>query len=177
MSLGTTGVDEQSSYQLGFAGGALADMVAGLAVRGSNDFVITGERGSLRLDEPFYCAHRIETRSYAAPAMAQPGPVQSEGLARKVLRGLRNAPAAKLLWRRISPLAKGLRRGRSRSFAFAGNGYQFELMEVNRCLRDDRTESATMPMDDSLAVMKTMDALRSQYGLVYPQECAELQNS
>jgi hypothetical protein len=56
------------------------------------------------------------------------------------------------------------------TFPFPGNGYQFELMEVNRCLREERTESAIMPLQDSLDVMQTMDALRSQWGLVYPQE-------
>jgi len=57
-----------------------------------------------------------------------------------------------------------------RTLPFAGNGYQFQLMEVNRCLREGRTESAIMPWNDTLEVMRTMDSLRSQWGLVYPQE-------
>jgi predicted dehydrogenase len=66
--------------------------------------------------------------------------------------------------RRLSPLLAVLRRGEVRSFPFAGNGYQFELQEVIRCLREQRTESAIMSLSDSLEVMRTMDVLRSQRG-------------
>jgi hypothetical protein len=57
-----------------------------------------------------------------------------------------------------------------KTLPFAGHGYQFELMEVNRCIREGSTESAIMSWNDTLEVMGTMDALRAQFGLVYPQE-------
>jgi len=172
--LGPTGVDEQSSYQLVFAGGALADLAASLLVRGTNDFLICGERGSLRLYEPFFCAHRMVVQSYAYQEDVQRDSTKRG--ARKLVQRLRNKPTVKALRRRLGPLLEVLHRKWIRSFPFAGNGYQFELMEVNRCLREGRIESAIMPLNDSLEVMRLMDALRSQWGLVYPQECAELQN-
>jgi predicted dehydrogenase len=174
--LGATGVDEQSSYQLAFAGGALANLAASLLVRGTNDFLIFGERGSLRLCEPFFCAHRYVVKSYARQEIAQRGSTRTQGGVRKLVQRLRNEPNLKSLRRRLSPLLDALRRGRVRSFPFAGNGYQFELVEVNRCLLEKRVESEIMPLSDSLEVMRTMDALRSQWGLAYPQECLELQN-
>ncbi len=53
---------------------------------------------------------------------------------------------------------------------FEGEGFNYEAQEVHDCLRAGKTESAVMPLDETLAVMKTMDALRSQWGLKYPME-------
>ena len=53
---------------------------------------------------------------------------------------------------------------------FEPNGYQFEAMEVCRCLREDRTESAIMPLNETLQIMRTMDDIRSQIGLTYLNE-------
>lgn len=54
----------------------------------------------------------------------------------------------------------------------AGNGYGYEAIEVGRCLREGLTESATMPLDETLAIVRTMDRLRAQWGLHYPMERA-----
>lgn len=51
-----------------------------------------------------------------------------------------------------------------------GNGYNYEAAEVGRCLRAGATESATMPLDETLAIMRVLDALRAQWGLRYPGE-------
>ncbi len=53
---------------------------------------------------------------------------------------------------------------------FAGNGYNYEAREVMACLRAGKTESDVMPLDETLAIMETMDQLRAQWGLRYPQE-------
>lgn len=53
-----------------------------------------------------------------------------------------------------------------------GNGYNYEAAEVARCLRAGLLESDTMPLDETLSIMKTMDTIRAQWGLVYPQERA-----
>lgn len=53
---------------------------------------------------------------------------------------------------------------------FEGNGYQFEAEEAARCIRAGRTESASMPLDESLAIMATLDEIRRQIPLVYPME-------
>jgi predicted dehydrogenase len=172
--LGPTGVDEQSSYQLAFAGGAIADLAASLLVRGTNDILIVGEGGSLRLCEPFYCAHRMEVQPHAVQKDVQRDSTKSPEGNRKLIRSVRKNPTVQLLRRRLSPLLEVLHRKRVRSFPFAGNGYQFELMEVNRCLREERIESAIMPLDDSLEVMRLMDVLRLQWGMAYPQEYSEL---
>jgi dihydrodiol dehydrogenase / D-xylose 1-dehydrogenase (NADP) len=53
---------------------------------------------------------------------------------------------------------------------FLANGYEYEAIEVGRCLREGLSESPTMPLDASLAIMRTLDGLRSQWGLRYPFE-------
>jgi predicted dehydrogenase len=53
---------------------------------------------------------------------------------------------------------------------FAGNGYQFEAAEVMACLRAGKLESDLMPLDETLSIMGTMDAIRAQWGLRFPGE-------
>ena len=55
-------------------------------------------------------------------------------------------------------------------FPFAGNGYQLEAAEVMRCLRAGELESRVMPLDETLSIMRTLDALRAQWGLRYPMD-------
>ena len=43
-------------------------------------------------------------------------------------------------------------------------GYEYEAMEVMNCIREGRLESEVMPLDESLAVMKTMDLMRAEWG-------------
>ena len=44
---------------------------------------------------------------------------------------------------------------------------EHEAIEVGRCLDEGLTESPIMPLDDTLAVMATMDEIRTQIGLDY----------
>jgi len=56
-------------------------------------------------------------------------------------------------------------------FNFEGNeSLVHEAEEVMACLEAGRLESPIMPLDESLTIMKTMDAIRKQIGLVYPDE-------
>lgn len=56
------------------------------------------------------------------------------------------------------------------NFDFPENGYQFEAWEVKRCVEAGLLESEKMSWADSLKIMKLMDELRKQYGVVYPQD-------
>jgi predicted dehydrogenase len=53
---------------------------------------------------------------------------------------------------------------------FEGNGYQFEAAAVMDCLRANRLECDLMPLDETLSIVQTMDAIRAQWGLKYPME-------
>jgi predicted dehydrogenase len=54
--------------------------------------------------------------------------------------------------------------------SYGGNGMRFEIAEVHRCLAESETESAVMPLDESVAVASTLDEIRAQIGVVYPGE-------
>ena len=51
-----------------------------------------------------------------------------------------------------------------------GNGYNYQAVEVARCVRAGLRESPIMPHHETLEIMKTMDALRAQWGVKYPME-------
>ncbi|WP_426564473.1 Gfo/Idh/MocA family protein [Angustibacter sp. McL0619] len=47
-------------------------------------------------------------------------------------------------------------------------GLRYEAAEVARCLREGLTESPVLPLDETVAIMATMDEVRAQIGLTYP---------
>ena len=51
---------------------------------------------------------------------------------------------------------------------FTNNGFEYQAIEVINCLRMDKLESDIMPLDESLSIIKTMDTVRTQWGLEYP---------
>jgi predicted dehydrogenase len=55
-------------------------------------------------------------------------------------------------------------------FAYPGTGMQYEAQEVVDCLRAGKRESDLITQEGSLAVMRTMDRIRDQWGLRYPGE-------
>jgi len=55
-------------------------------------------------------------------------------------------------------------------FPYEGEGFQFEAIEVGECIRAGATESAVYPLDETLAIMQTLDRIRDSWGLRYPFE-------
>lgn len=49
-------------------------------------------------------------------------------------------------------------------------GYEYQIREAMARIRAGYTESASMPLDTTIAVMERMDALRKDWGLIYPME-------
>ncbi len=52
---------------------------------------------------------------------------------------------------------------------FKSNGFENQVIEVINCLREGKLESDVMPLNESLSIMKTMDTIRFQWGLKYPE--------
>lgn len=50
------------------------------------------------------------------------------------------------------------------------SGYEYQIVESMDAIQKGKIESDSMPLADSVFVMEMMDALRQQWGLVYPQE-------
>ena len=52
----------------------------------------------------------------------------------------------------------------------AANGYQYEIDEVAALLRQGKSESTIMPLNESLSLLRVMDSMRNRWGLRYPGE-------
>ena len=51
-----------------------------------------------------------------------------------------------------------------------GNGYGLEVAEVERCLRAGELESPLVPLEDTIAILETLDEARRQIGVCYPAD-------
>lgn len=56
------------------------------------------------------------------------------------------------------------------SLPFEGHGDQFQAIELMNAVREGRLESEIMPLDESLAIVETLDEIRAQWGLRYPAD-------
>ena len=50
------------------------------------------------------------------------------------------------------------------------SGYEYQIREAMARIRAGEIEAASMPLDTTIAVMERMDALRKDWGLIYPME-------
>lgn len=55
-------------------------------------------------------------------------------------------------------------------FDFPGEGFQYEIEAVGECIRAGMTESPIYPLDETIAIMETLDRIRELWGLRYPME-------
>ena len=53
---------------------------------------------------------------------------------------------------------------------YVGDAYSYEAAEVMKCLGEGKLQSEIMPLEETLEIMRTMDEIRSQWGLKYPGE-------
>ena len=50
------------------------------------------------------------------------------------------------------------------------NGYEYQVIEARRCIEAGLPESPMMPHQGTLDIMKQMDGLRKEWGVVYPMD-------
>ena len=50
------------------------------------------------------------------------------------------------------------------------NGYEYQVIEAKRCIESGLTESPMMPHEETISIMKQMDALRKEWGVLYPYD-------
>ena len=54
--------------------------------------------------------------------------------------------------------------------SYDGWGFVFEAQEAMRCIKQQLAESPILPLSETYSIMRTMDKLRSEWGLKYPGE-------
>lgn len=50
------------------------------------------------------------------------------------------------------------------------NGYEYQVYECRRCIEEGLQESPMMPHEETLSIMRQMDTLRKEWGVVYPMD-------
>ena len=145
---GATGVDEQATILLEFPAGRQAVISTSLRHRTSNDATIMGTDGMIHLHEPLYRPESltvVKTSKLGSPSAPRSG----------VFGRLKELPIARRAWDYYTRSKR-----KTVSLPVLGNGYAHEAIEAMRCLRAGETESPMMRLDETLAIMQTMDAIR-----------------
>jgi dihydrodiol dehydrogenase / D-xylose 1-dehydrogenase (NADP) len=70
-------------------------------------------------------------------------------------------------------LTKGDGQPQTVHFNYVGNGYNYEAEEVVGCLRSGKTESEILPLDFSHRLIRLLDRIRKQMGLVYDADLVD----
>jgi predicted dehydrogenase len=160
-----TGVDETIAVVLRYPAGRLAVVTASLATTSTNEAMVMGTHGKLRLHAPFFCTERLTlTRFRAArPSGGESAtaatPSSGGGAKASAVAKVKANPLARQALRAARPL---LRRDQRITLRLDGNGYGYEAAEVGRCIRLGLTESAVLPLDETLRVMALLDAVRAE---------------
>jgi predicted dehydrogenase len=149
------GIDEQFAAVLGYKDGAQAVIAASLKAKLANAASIHGHAGVLHLNDPLYFPEGYSITATPSHSTKQSSPGRFSKLRRhplvRTLVDLRNRS-------RIQTISK--RSGES--------GYSFEAAEVQRCLHGGLLESPEMSWSDTLAVIESVDAIRSQWTAILP---------
>jgi len=159
-----TGVDDRFAALLGYADGRLATLSASLTGATSNDAVISGSEGLVRVHEPIY---RPDRMTLCSVSPIRPGTTGEGGR----LARIKGKTLVRSIKRRIGPLFGMLASRWDRVVVpYDGSGYHYQAAEAMRCLREGLIESPTMPLDQTVAILEVMDRLRASWGVRYPGE-------
>jgi predicted dehydrogenase len=152
-SIGPTGVDEQSAFILSYGQEKLAILHTSLCTHLSCEGLIIGTRGQIRIHPPLYRPHKLSITVFqgSKPSISR----------QNRLNYVKKLPVLRSVYFRLERLfnehvEKIVER-------IEGNGYNYEAVEVMRCLRAGELESEIMPLDETLRIVETMDAIRSQW--------------
>lgn len=146
--MGSTRVDEHSVTTLTFPEGVQAVVTNSIRTTCRNDAFLQGTEASLQIDGPLY---RPESFAVTRTPL-----LESAGGAEKASALERLKQQAAL--RAVAQLAKKVAVPRTVRLA-TGNGFAHEIIEANECLRAGHKESRVLPLDESIAVLETVDAI------------------
>lgn len=142
---------------------SLASMVLGAE---PTDLVAQAELGSTGVDEQLGCVLKYPRGQLAVLSTA----IRTTTPMEATIIGTEGYVRLHSMWWRGSRMTVHTKGDDLIDLPFEGNGYNYEAEEVGRCLREGRLESDIAPLDESLAVMRTLDRIRAKVGLKYPME-------
>lgn len=149
------GVDEHMSALLGYRD-AQAIIVASHTSELTNTLVIAGENGRIEIAAPF-----IQGQQATSTRFTRTKP-QKHAASESRLKALLQKTG---LWPLARKLARSLlgRDGATQTMTYPGHGYQFQAEAVGQALGSGKIESNIMPLDETIAVMETVDAIKSRF--------------
>jgi predicted dehydrogenase len=160
-TLGKTEVDEQSSIIFQYANGQLATLYSSFLTNTPNEVIIMGTKGQLRIQAPIYRPYQLSIQKLTSPS--SPSLNTQSGWKSKLKQ-------IALIRKSYNYLSRFVHKPKKIVIPYQGNGYQYEAAEAMKCLRNGEIESKIMPLDETLTILETMDTLRTQWGLKYPNE-------
>ena len=168
-----SGVDGHAAALLGYDSGAVALLTSSIQSAGSQTATIVGTHGRIHLPAPWWCP--VELQLY----LLNSRPSLSGRVGRRAAQAVSAAlPGTGALARRTSSWGGSLSRWMARRAPrpqrfrapFGGLGLHKQATEVARCLAAGETQSPVMPLDESIAILGTLDEVRQQMGLEFPGE-------
>jgi predicted dehydrogenase len=146
--IGPTGVDDQCAAVLEYGPDCQAVIVASLRSQLANAAAIRGTDGFLDRVEPLFFPKRYHFEQT---------PVNTRE-PRRTRRGLSTLPQR--AWSRFGRVVLGRPETGQVVRREVPNGYAWEAQEVQRCLRAGLRESPEVPLDETIAVLESMDTIR-----------------
>lgn len=167
LSHSASGVDEQVGMVLRYANGAMALLASSLTAHTSNEAVITGTHGSIRIHAPFYNPTRVTVWTRAPRAAGDAAGIRRRSAKQKLVERLKLSTPAQWLIGHLDESQWPRRKGRKTEHfqPHSGNGYHYQAAEAMRCLRIATTESPCLSLDESLQVMAMVDDIKNQASL------------
>ena len=148
----SSGMDSQISAILSYEDGAMAQVSSGYlsdATRG----VISGSKGKIEFLGPLYCPRGLRFTPANIEESAPAGPSGPPSGLKRALLGSSLAHRAKSL------ISESMDSSELLQLPIRGNGYNYELEEVVKCLNLGLQQSPIMPLSDSLESLKTIDSI------------------
>jgi dihydrodiol dehydrogenase / D-xylose 1-dehydrogenase (NADP) len=139
--LNEDGVDVFNSMTLEYAGNRFATLEYSMLVEMAETVTITGSKGTISIHPPFHTATDVTVVKYLENGE------QKETTPQFPLPAV--APGASFNYRR-------------------SEGFLYEAKAVVQAIQHKQRECVEHPLEESLAVMKLMDRVRSELGLTYP---------
>ena len=150
-------VDEQSSIIFSYANGQFATLSSSFSTNSPGEVIIMGTQGQLRIHAPIYRPSQISISKFATPSSSSTGLKQA-------LKNIELVRKSYNFFTRLVAKSKKI------VIPYQGNGYNYEAAEAMHCLKNAAKESQIMPLDETKAIMETMDTIRSQWHFQYPSE-------
>lgn len=151
-NIGATGVDEDAAFELRYPGGVTGSFFVSIRAWAPDSFQLLGTGGMIGVRGSVVRPHGLEI-------VKQP-PIRAEAAQFGWKARLRQHGLVHHIAQRLDRSSRA--RGTRVDHRYAGNGYHYEADEVRACVERGAVESAVMPLDDSIAVAATMDAIRSR---------------